>query len=536
MGHAKPPKSLMRTAADRRAVEHGCWFDPKAALRVRHFFEKHLRHSKGAWAGQPFVFLPWQWKDVVRPLFGWKRADGTRRFRMAYIEVPKKNGKSALGAGIALYLLVGDNEPGAEVYTAAADRFQATIVHDEAAHMVRQSPALDLRLTIVDSQKVIAYPKAAARMKALSADVPTKEGLNIHGLIFDELHAQKTRDLWDTLRYGGAARRQPLIFVITTAGWDKHSICYEQHDYAVKVLDGIIEDETFFAYIRAAKQEDDWTDEKVWHAANPSLGSIIDLKSYRAECMEAQESPTKENTFKRYRLNLWTEQETRLLPMARWDACPSELDLEALEGQPCWGGLDLASTQDICAFVLYFPVSHAALGFYWLPGDNARKRERRDGVPYETWARQGLIELTEGNRADHEAIADAIEELGERYDIRDIGFDRWGSPWIVPKLQGMGFEVTEFGQGYKSMSGPTKELLGLVLDAKLNHGGDPVLRWMASNVAAETDAAENLKPNKDKSTEKIDGIVALIMAIGRAMAGVEAGGPSVYEERGVLVL
>ena len=529
------PEELIRTKADERAVAEGCYYDDAAARKVRTFFEKYLRHSKGRWAGQPFTLLPWQWDELIRPLFGWKRPDGTRRFRMAYIEVPKKNGKSELCAGINLYMLVGDGEAGAEVYTAAADRLQATIVHGESARMVRQSPALSKRLKVIDSQKTITYPAQAAFERALSAEAPTKEGLNIHGLTFDELHAQRTRDLWDTLRYGGAARTQPLLLSITTAGWDKHSICYEQHDYARKVLDGIVDDVQFFALIYAAPADADWTDPEVWRAANPSMGTIIDEETFAAECQEAQESPTKENSFKRYRLNIWTEQETRLIPMAAWDECPGELDVASLEGQECYGGLDLSSTQDLCAFVLYFPEQHAALPFCWVPTDNAHGRERKDGVPYETWARQGLIELTDGNTADHEAIAAAIEDLGTRFNIRDIGFDRWGSQWISNKLQAMGFEVTEFGQGFKSMSGPTKELLRLVLDRELNHGGHPVLRWAASNVAAETDAADNVKPTKAKSTERIDPIVALIMGIGRAMAGGGVG-PSVYETRGLLTV
>jgi len=526
------PKALIKTAADEKAIRDGCYFEAAAAERVRRFFAGYLRHSKGRWAGQAFTFLPWQWDDVIRPIFGWKRADGSRRFRTAYIEVPKKNGKSELGAGISLYLLVGDGEAGPEVYSAAADRFQATIVHDEAARMVQQSPALSKRLRIVDTQKTIVYPARHGRMKALSADVPTKEGLNFNGLTFDELHAQRTRDLWDTLRYGGAARRQPLIFIITTAGWDRHSICYEQHEYAQKVLDGIIEDTSFFAYIRAAKPDAEWRDADVWRAANPSMGAIIDEESFAAECKEAEESPTKENTFKRYRLNIWTQQETRLLPMVAWDECNAEVDRAELEGQECWAGLDLASTQDVCAFLLYFPAQNAILPTFWVPEENAYQRERRDRVPYETWARQGLLNLTEGNTADHERIATDIEGLGKVFNIRDIGFDRWGSQWIQTRLQAAGFGITQFGQGFKDMSAPTKELLKLVLNRQLKHGGNPVLRWMASNVAAETDAADNVKPSKKHSTERIDGIVALIMAIGRAMGGAEQA--STYEERGIV--
>jgi len=529
------PDELIKTAADRRAIAEGCAFDEAAAQRVRRFFEGYLRHSKGSWAGKPFMLLPWQWDDIIRPLFGWMRPDGTRRFRLAYIEVPKKNGKSELCAGIGLYMLAGDGEPGAEVYSAAADRLQATIVHGEAARMVGQSPALSKRLKVTDTTKTISYQETNGWMRALSAEAPTKEGLNIHGLLFDELHAQPNRDLWDTLRYGGAARRQPLLVMITTAGWDRNSICWEQHAYAQQVLDSVVEDTQFFGYIRAADEKDDWRAEDTWFKANPSLGHIIDLESFRNECLEAQAAPTKENTFKRYRLNIWTEQATRYIPMDAWDECPNELDREGLLGQPCFAGLDLASTQDICAFVLYFPDQCAVLPWFWVPTESAHERERRDGVPYQTWARDGLVTLSDGNTADHERIAAEIEHLGKLYDIRDIGFDRWGSQWIQGALQGAGFEIAEFGQGFKDMSGPTKELLALVLKRELNHGGNPVLRWMAGNVAAEGDAADNVKPSKKHSTERIDGIVALIMAIGRAMAGAD-NMVSVYDGRGILTL
>jgi len=511
-----------------------------AAQRVVDFFEQFLCHSKGRWAGKPFLLQDWQKHDFLMPLFGWKRADGTRRYRLAYVEVPKKNGKSALMSGVCLFLLVGDGEAGAEVYSAAADRKQAGIVFDEAAKMVRKSPLLNARLRVIPSTKTILYPDAESKYVVLSRESTVAEGLNIHGLAFDELHAQKSRDLWDTLRYGGAAREQPLLVSITTAGYDKHSICYEQHQYAKQVLDGVVEDDSFFAYIRAADvEQEDWTSPDVWRKANPSFGVTIDEATFASDCKEAQESPTKENAFKRYRLNIWTEQDVRWLQMDKWDACDGPVDPGELAGRACFGGLDLASTTDIAAFVLLFPEDdgYLVVPHFWVPADNARQRERKDRVPYETWGREGLVTLTPGNVIDYSAIKQTIQECGELYDIQEIAADRWNLEALRQQLCSEGLSesvVVPFGQGYASMSAPTKELERLVLDGKISHGGHPVLRWMASNVTAQQDPAGNIKPAKDKSTEKIDGIVALIMALGRAMVTGETA--SVYETRGVLTV
>jgi phage terminase large subunit-like protein len=521
----------IRTAQDERAVREGCWFDLAAAERVRTFFRRFLRHSKGKWAGQPFELLDWQWQDVVAPLFGWKRADGTRRYRRGYIEVPKKNGKSTLFAGISLYLLAADGEPGAEIYSAAVDRDQASIVFNEGAHMVQQSPHLESHLHVVRSTKRIVCHRSRSVYRALSADVPAKEGLNAHAVLIDELHAQKTRDLWDALRYAGASRRQPLHLSITTAGYDRHSICWEQHEYARQVLDGVIDDPSFFAYIRAAEIDADWRDEQVWRKANPSFGITIDAEQFAEDCREAQESPAKENSFRRYRLNQWTEQDVRWLSMHKWDACATPL--ARLEGRECFAGLDLSSTTDISALVLVFPEGdrYEVLPFFWIPGEGARQRERRDRVPYLQWIRDGYIEATPGEVIDYDRIRRRIKELGERFNIRQIALDRWNATQLSTQLDGDGFSVVAFGQGYASMSAPTKKVEELVLSGRLAHAGHPVLRWMAGNVSIETDAADNWKPSKKKSMERIDGIVALIMAVDLAMTQ-PSEFHSVYETRG----
>ncbi len=505
------------TEDDERAVANGCYFDLAAAERVRTFFERFLRHSKGQFANQPFTLLGWQWRDVIAPLFGWKRADGTRRYRRGYIEIPKKNGKSTLFSGLGLYLLVADNEPGAEVYSAAVDRDQASIVYLEAANMVEASPHLSSRLEVVRSTRRIVDISSRSFYKALSADVPAKEGLNAHAVLIDELHAQKTRELWDTLRYAGAARRQPLHLAITTAGYDRHSICWEQHQYAEQVIEGRIDDPAFFAYICGAADDDDWTDPEVWRQANPSFGITISADQFAEDCREAQESPAKENTFRRYRLNQWTEQDVRWINMQKWDECDAALG--DLAGKDCWAALDLSSTRDVTALVLVFREEEhfAALPFFWIPEEGARQRERRDHVPYPQWIREGHIEATPGEVIDYERIRNKINELSQTYHIREIAIDRWNATQLATQLMDDGFEVVAFGQGYASMNAPTKMLEEVILAGRLAHGGHPVLRWMAGNVSIETDAADNWKPSKKKSIERIDGIVALIMALDRAV-------------------
>lgn len=534
MAKQKPFQEWVRTAADEQAVQEGCYFDLDAAQRVRQFFERFLRHSKGQFAGQSFTLLDWQWHDVVGPLFGWKRKDGTRRFRRGYIEIPKKNGKSTLFSGLSLYLLVADKEPGAEVYSAAVDRDQASIVYLEAANMVEASPHLQSRLEVVRSTRRIVDISSRSFYKALSADVPAKEGLNAHAVLVDELHAQKTREMWDTLRYAGAARRQPLMLAITTAGYDRHSICWEQHDYARQVLAGRIEDTSFFGYIAGADDDDDWTDPAVWSKANPSFGITIDAQQFAEDCREAQESPAKENTFRRYRLNQWTEQDVRWINMAKWDA--SDADLGDLAGRPCWAGLDLSSTRDITALVLIFreEEEYAALPFFWVPEEGARQRERRDHVPYTEWIRRGFIESTPGEVIDYDRIRKKVNELGQIYNIQEIAIDRWNATQLATQLTDDHFNVVAFGQGYASMNWPTKKLEEVVLAGRLSHSGHPVLRWMAGNVSIETDAADNWKPSKKKSVERIDGIVALIMALDRASR--QERFTSIYDKRGVLFL
>lgn len=513
-------------------------FDEKAATVAVRFFDKLLVHVKGEWAGQPFRLQPWQ-HDIVWNVFGWKKADGSRRYRTVYIEVPRKNGKSNLAAGLALLLLFADDEPGAEVYSAAADREQAAIVYDLAKSMTEQSQVLQSRAEVY--KRSIIVPGTMSSYKVLSADAYTKHGLNAHGVVVDELHAQPNRDLVDVLVTGTGARRQPLVVFITTAGFDRESVCWEYHEYARQVMEGVIEDETFYPVIYAADENDDWLDEETWQKANPSLGVTVKLDYLRNEARKAQNVPAYQNTFRRLHLNQWTQQETRWLPLEAWDACGAPFDPKLLEGAKCYGGLDLASNSDIASFLLCFPSEtgeeeqYVWLPHFWIPEENMLERARKDRVPYDAWVRDGLITATEGNVIDYAFILRDIEALGEKYNIQEIAFDRWGAFQVSQQLDGMGFTMVGFGQGYASMAQPTKELLRIVLDGKLRHGGHKVLRWMADNMVVSTDAAGNVKPNKAKSREKIDGIVAGIMALDRATRH-EPPKQSIYETRGLEIV
>lgn len=515
-------KKWIRTDADKRAVKDGCHFDEAAALKVRKFFREILRHSKGTdFSGKPFDLLDWQWEEFIGPLFGWKRKDGTRRYRRASIWISKKNGKSTLCSGLVLFGLIADGEPGAEIYGAAADRNQAGIVFNEAASMVYQSPELKSRLQVIESTKRIVFPQTRSFYTVLSKDArKTGHGVNGHLMVIDELHVVN-QELYDTLRYAGAARKQPLLIEISTAGNDKESLGYDRYLYAKSVHEGRAEDDQLLTYIAEADLNDVWADEKQWRKANPSLGHTITLESFRADWKEASQGSTAaKSNFCQLRLNIWQDAVHAWLDMEKWDACNEPIDLEALKGQPCYVGLDLASTTDTACMVLLFPQEeskYSVLLFCWVPEEACRRRERKNKTLLDNWARDGHVDKTSGDVIDYSAIHAKINELADVYDMRVIGVDPWNATHLATQLMADGFTVENVRQGYSSMSAPAKELEGLVLQGRLRHGGNPVLRWMAGNVSAEIDPAGNIKPSKKTSSEKIDGIVALIMALGLAM-------------------
>lgn len=513
-------------------------YDKAKADRAVKFIQ-NLKHTKGKWDGKKFMLLPWQ-EQIVRDIFGIVRADGKRQFLTAYVEIPKKQGKSELAAAIALYLLYADNEASAEVYGAACDRNQASIVFDVAKQMVMKSPALMKRSKIAAATKRIVNYSNAGFYQVLSAETGTKHGLNVSGLVFDEIHAQPNRKLYDVLTKGsGDAREQPLFFIITTAGTDKQSICYELHTKALDIMNGRKNDSTFYPVVYGLEEGDDWNDEANWYKANPSLGHTIAIERVREAYKNALENPAEENVFKQLRLNMWTNSTVVWIPEHIYDKGNSPIDIDSLTGRDCYAGLDLSSTSDITAFVLVFPPryedeKYVVLPFFWLPEDTLELRCRRDHVLYDVWQRQGYIHTTEGNVIHYGFIERFIEELGKKYHIKEIAYDRWNATQMVQNLEDEGFTMVPFGQGFKDMSPPSKELYKLLMEGSIVHGGNPVLKWMAQNVVMRQDPAGNIKPDKERSVEKIDGIVALIMGLDRCIRN---GGEttSVYDERGMIV-
>jgi len=567
INRTKPPKGAPR----------GCYFSQEAADRTVNFIQA-LKHTKGRWGpgpghpAEPFILLPWQ-RKIVEEVFGWLRPNGYRLYKTVYIEIPKKDGKSELAAAIALYLLFADGEAGAEVYGAAKDRNQARIVFDVAAEMVRLSPPLLKRCKIIDSVKRIVVYKSSSFYRVLSKESKAKEGFNVSGVIFDELHTQPNRDLLNVLTKGaGAARQQPLNFVITTAGIDRNSICREMHDKARQILNGNREDPTFYPVIYGPPEDDekwDWESEDNWRAVNPSLGVILDIAEMREAFKAAKGNVADENDFKQRRLNIWVKQNLRWMPMAKWDKCGKErLDPGALRGQPCWAGIDLSATTDLTALALVFReltgetkdeagvvaavYKYRTQMHFWVPEERADDLARQNQVEYRNWIAQGYMHATPGNVIDYAFIRHTLRQIRAQYDLRELAYDRlFQGDLFVQGLSEEGFlvepeeikrnphssapVVVPFGQGFISMSPPTKGLMMLVLQERLEHYNNPVLRWCADNMVVRFDPAGGIKPDKAKATQKIDGMVALIMALDRAMRHGGENGPSIYEKPGQVI-
>ena len=514
------------------------YFDKEAADRAVAFIETHIRHCKGELTGQLFILEEWQKKALVEPIFGWKHKDsGLRKYRSVYCEIARKNGKSSLGAAIGLYLLFADSELGSEIFSCAGDRAQASIIFDIAKRMIQQDKLLNSKAKIF--RNAITFPIKGNTYKVLSADASLQHGHNPNGILFDELHTQKSRELYDTMISGTGARTQPLVFIMTTAGSSKTdgNICWEVHDYAQKVKDGIINDETFLPLIYCADAEDDIQEPATWRKANPNLGVSISEEYLKNEAKRAAELPSYENTFKRLHLNQWTTSISKWISDSVWMENYEEIDLEILKDKKCWGGLDLASTMDLSSLVLYFPMEEhkdVVLVYFWCPESSAEIRGRKYKLPYDEWIADGYIKATPGDVQDYEYIRQDINKIIEAYDLQSIAFDRWNSSQLIIQLsQQDGIPMSQFGQGYRSMSAPSKELEKLVLKKGLNHLNNPVLRWQCENVQLQTDPAGNIKINKQRSSEKVDGMVALVMALGEMMTD-ETPGDSIYNDRGIL--
>lgn len=503
------------------------------------FFEEELHFVKGRGYGrQPFILPAFQ-KKWVRDILGTVRRDGLRQYDEAYLEVPKKNGKTTFVAGLALYFLLMDNEPGAEIYSAASTRDQAAKVFDIAANMVRMNRVLDDAVRVVEHTKTMYLKNDISSFyKAVSADAGSQDGADPHAVIFDELHRQKNRDLWDVFAYGSDTREQPITVSITTAGIESESpLCWEQHERARQVIEGAITDPALYPVIFAAGEKDDWRKPSTWRKANPAIAAgFLRLDRIERLCKTAQLSPSAENAFRRLRLDQWVAQEERWLQVAEWDKCKKPFDLQALQGKTCFAAYDLSSTMDITALVFLFPIGEEifVVPHFWMPKEKLAERSKTDRVPYDKWVAQNLIHVTEGSIIDYEAVRQTVNDLGDIYNVKEIGFDPWNATQISLQLQGDGFKMVPVRQGYATLSAPMKELFRKVMGKKIRHGGNPILRWMVDCVQARRDPANNIKPVKPdraKSRKRIDGVVALIMGLDRIMR--HENKRSIYETRGI---
>ena len=539
----------------------GLHFDLKAAQHAMDFF-KFLRLHEGEFAGKPFELQPFQ-QFIVGSLFGWKAKDGHRRFRLAYIEIGKGNGKSPLAAGLGLYGLMADDERGAEIYSAAVTREQAHILFRDAKNMAESSPYLSSRLEIMEHS--LSFDANGSFFHPVSSEARSLDGKRIHMALIDEIHEHPTNLVVEKIRAGTKGRRNPLIFEITNSGFDRQSICWQHHQYSLQILEGTVQNDAWFAYVcqldgedlaipEGGTEEPFWSDERSWLKVNPCLDVAVTRKYLREQVEEARGIPSKQNIVKRLNFCCWTEQNIRWMPMDEWDACNlGPIDPDDLIGRECYGGLDLARGIDISALVLLFPPTeeeepYHILSFFWVPKDNIKRRREKDKIDYQLWIDQGLMEATPGNVTDYDRIRRHITgqpplsngngdttskpDLTEIFNIKELAIDRWDSTQLQIQLEGDGLTVVPYGQGFASMADPTKQLMLLTKGKRINHGGNAILRWMASNVAIKEDAAGNQKPDKEHSFEKIDGIVALIMAIGRALLKRGDSG-SVYDHRGL---
>ena len=521
-------------------AERGLRFDQARAERVIDFFS-FLTHSKGEWAGQQFILEPWQ-QFLLWVLFGWVNASGYRRYRIGYVELPRKNGKTSLVAGLGLYAMVADGEAGADVVSAATKRDQAKLSWGEAVRMVEKSPGLTKMVKLWRSTSTLTVEKTASKFTPLGADADTMDGLNIHCALIDELHAHKTRDVVDVLETATGARRQPLIVEITTAGYDRQTVCWEHHEYSRQVLEGLIQDDTWFTFMAALDEGDDWRDETAWAKANPNLNVSVKLDDLRRKADKAQHMPAAQNAFQRLHLNVWTQQSDRWIDMALWDSNVGEpIDEAALAGRECYGGLDLSSVSDLTAWVLVFPDKENPLRVkvlprIWCPESRLQDNGNQYAAQYRAWHSAGWLRVTPGDAVDYAFVKAQVLEDASKFKIIDLNVDRLFQGYqLSQELIDEGLAVFGMGQGFYGMAGPMREFERRLLARQIEHGGNPILKWMAGNVAVKQDPAGNLKPDKAESQGKIDGIVALVMALDRAMRHTEEA-KSVYEERDMLVL
>jgi len=515
------------------ALDKGWYFDRKAAIRAIGFIEK-LKHTKGKWAGQRFKLESWQ-QFILWNIFGWMKADGTRRFRYVYVEIARKNGKTALSAGIGLYMLFADGEARPEVYSAATVKDQARICFSDAVEIVKKT---DLKNYLSPYRNSIVYELKGGTMKPLSSDYGTHDGLNPSCGIIDEFHAHKDSGMFDVIKSAFGARRQPLMFIITTAGFNKNGACYAYRSNVIKILKGINEDDSLFGIIYTLDSKEEWDNPKMWIKSNPNLGVSVFPEYLADQVNDAKNRPEAVRNVMTKNVNLWVDAEKTWILDDMWQKCIGTTDIKSLRGCKCWGGLDLSNVSDITAFVLLFHENEKfqLLPFFWIPEDKMLEKIRKENINYDKWSSLGFVKVTAGNVLDYDFVKADILQIAEIYDLQSTAYDRWNASQTIIDLQNEGMECSPFGQGYGSMGAPTKEFEKMVLTEKIEHFGNPVLRWMMASTVVKTDPAGNIKPDKEKSSQKIDGIVASIMALGEWMTAQAEEDNNPYNQRGMLSL
>ena len=514
-------------------------FDQSKADRAIAFIE-HLKFSKGKWSGKYFKLQQWQ-KDYISKLFGTVKDDGTRQYRQSIVFIPRKCGKTELGAAIALYMLLADGEKGAEVYSVAGDFQQASLVFNAAAQMVRTNVALTKLIRLNASTKNMTVKNTNSIYKVLSSEAGTKHGLSCSCCIFDEIHVQKDRELFDTMATSMGAREQPLMLIISTVGNDTSSFAYEMYEYAKAIKDGVVVDDSVLPLIYEADPEDDWTAETTWEKAIPNLDISVSRDFLRSECKKAKEIVTYQNSFRQLYLNQWQNQSQRWINLLDLEECvknelPTEEDLKS---NNCYIGLDLSNTTDLTSLSMYWPKLKYVKTVSFIPKDRIKVKEKEDKANYSTWIREGYIIATEGNVVDYDYIRTYINEQSQSYNIRLISFDPWNSTKIMSDLESVdGFDTMAVRQGFYSLSPASKELERLIVSHTLKCGENPVLKWAFNNVSVMRDTNQNIRPIKDKPNKRIDPVVATVIA----MAGYQLSGyneettESIYEDDGIFML
>jgi phage terminase large subunit-like protein len=493
-------------------------FDESRASHVCRFIEL-LPHIKGEWAKtrKLITLEPWQ-IFILTTIFGWVNEFGNRRFKKAYTAIPRKNAKSTISSGVALFLLTADGEPGAEVYSAATTRDQAKIVWGDAKSMTEKTPQFRARFGVQTSAHSVFVEHSNSFLKPLSRDQGgNHDGYNLHGGIVDEFHGHKERALWDVLVTAMGARAQPLLWAITTAGFDRSGICHEEQTYIQKVLQGVHDDEEYFGIVYTIDDDDDWTDPACWRKANPNWGVSVKPEAIEREARKAMQMASAQNNFLTKHLNVWVNADTAWMDMRAWDACgDSALSADQFTENECVLGLDLASKIDIASKLKVFQRGgeYYAFGTHYLP---RRAIEQSRNSQYEGWEIDGWIKVTEGEVTDYDLIEDDIRDDCSAFSVREVAFDPFQATQLSGHLLAEGIPMVEMRPTVLNFSEPMKQLEALVLQGKFHHNNDPVLTWMISNVVCHLDRKDNIYPNKERPENKIDGVVALIMAIGRLM-------------------